>query len=76
LKQLPVRVSEDQGIMDFFWKALLDITEVGEGVIDWKQTFAQSTLDGIQHYSVEQEFPQSLFESIQVSYKYLQELRF
>jgi sugar phosphate isomerase/epimerase len=52
------------------------MTEVGSGVIEWKQIFAKSTQAGIRHYFVEHDEPKSPFESIQTSYQYLQKLRF
>jgi sugar phosphate isomerase/epimerase len=52
------------------------MTEVGKGVIDWKGIFAKADLAGIKHYFVEHDEPKSPFESIQVSYEYLKDLRF
>lgn len=52
------------------------MTEVGSGMIDWKRIFAHSEQAGIKHYFVENDFPKDPFESIQVSYEYLEKLRF
>ena len=52
------------------------MTEVGKGVIDWKGIFAKADLAGIKHYFVEHDEPKTPMESIQVSYGYLQQLRF
>ncbi len=53
-----------------------NMTEVGKGVIDWKGIFAKSDLAGIKHYFVEHDDPKSPFDSIQISYEYLEKLRF
>jgi sugar phosphate isomerase/epimerase len=52
------------------------MTEVGNGVIDWKAIFAKSELAGIKHYFVEHDEPMMPLESIQKSYEYLEKLRF
>lgn len=76
LKKLPVRASQDEGIFEFFEKALPDITEVGDGVIDWKNIFPHSTQAGMQHFFVEHDSPQVPLDSIRTSYQYLDQLRF
>jgi sugar phosphate isomerase/epimerase len=53
-----------------------DMADVGEGVIDWKRIFAKSEEAGIRHYFVEHDDPKSAFDSIRVSYNYMQRLRF
>lgn len=53
-----------------------NMTEVGNGVIDWKAILAKSDLAGIKHYFVEQDISKSPFESIQISYEYVKKLRF
>jgi sugar phosphate isomerase/epimerase len=52
------------------------MTEAGSGVIDWKSIFAKSELAGVKHYFVEHDNPKSPFESVQISYAYLKDLRF
>jgi sugar phosphate isomerase/epimerase len=52
-----------------------DMTEVGSGIIDWKKIFAQSDKAGIKHYIVEHDKPAQPFESIRISYEYLNKLR-
>lgn len=52
------------------------ITEVGSGIIPWKDLLAFSQKAGIKHYFVEHDKPKSPFESIQTSYNYLEKLRF
>ncbi len=53
-----------------------NMTEVGKGVIDWKGIFAKANLGGIKHYFVEHDNPTDPFASIQISYEYLEKLRF
>jgi sugar phosphate isomerase/epimerase len=53
----------------------VDLTEVGSGIIDWKNIFAQSEKAGIKHYIVEHDHPKQPFESITKSYQYLEKLR-
>lgn len=54
-----------------------DFTEVGRGVINFKDIFAQAKKAGIKHYFVEQdETPASPFESIKTSYDFLRNLNF
>jgi sugar phosphate isomerase/epimerase len=52
-------------------------TEVGRGVIDFKQIFENADKAGIKHYFVEQdETPGSPFSSIKTSIDYLKQLEF
>lgn len=52
-------------------------TEVGRGVINFKEIFKQAKKSGIKHYFVEQdETPRSPFESIRISFDYLNKLNF
>jgi sugar phosphate isomerase/epimerase len=52
-------------------------TEVGRGIIDFKQIFARSDEAGIKHYFVEQdETPGSPFASIKISIDYLKRIQF
>ena len=54
-----------------------DITEVGRGVIDFKNIFAKTPKGAIKHYFVEQDrCPGSPFDSIKISYDYLKQLQF
>lgn len=53
----------------------VDLTAVGDGIIDWKKIFAQSDKAGIKHYIVEHDKPENAFESITKSYEYLSKLR-
>lgn len=54
----------------------LDMTSVGNGVIDWKHILGKSEQAGIKHYFVEHDKPQDPFASIEASYAYLKALRF
>jgi len=53
-----------------------NMTEVGKGVIDWKGIFAKADVAGIKHYFVEHDDPKLPFDSAQISYEYLEKLRF
>lgn len=54
-----------------------NFTEVGRGVISFREIFAQAKKAGIKHYFVEQdETPASPFESIKTSYDFLKNLNF
>ena len=53
-----------------------DMTDVGQGVIDWKKIFAHSDEAGIQHYYVEDDYTKDPFATLENSYKYLAALRF
>jgi sugar phosphate isomerase/epimerase len=53
----------------------VDLTSVGDGIIDWKRIFAHSETAGIKHYIVEHDRPADPFESITKSYDYLYKLR-
>lgn len=64
-------------VKDMDGTARKHFTEVGRGVIDFKQIFGQSKQSGVKHYFVEQdETPGSPFDSIKVSYDYLRQVRF
>ncbi len=76
LKKLPVRTAGDEVGRILYDRTLPDITEVGDGVIDWRRAFSQSMQAGIQHFFVEHDSPQSPFDSIRTSYEYLEKLRF
>lgn len=52
------------------------MTDVGMGVIDWKEIFAHSREAGIEHYFVEHDQATDPFRSIATSYEYLQKLEF
>jgi sugar phosphate isomerase/epimerase len=52
------------------------MTEVGRGVIDFKEIFAQREQAGIQHFFVEHDHPADAFASIRTSYEYLRRLEF
>ncbi len=62
--------------MVLYERVLPDMTEVGDGVIDWKRIFSHSTQAGIQYFFVEHDSPQSPLASIKTSYDYLEKLRF
>lgn len=47
-------------------------TEVGNGIIDWNRIFAHAKEAGMKHFFVEQDVSKSPFESIAVSYAYLE----
>jgi sugar phosphate isomerase/epimerase len=50
-------------------------TEVGNGTIDWKAVLAVAEAQGVEHYFVEQDkSDKSPFESIRISYNYLEKL--
>lgn len=51
------------------------LTDVGQGVIDWKRLLGQSWAAGIRHYFVEHDSPASPFESIETSFRYVDALR-
>ncbi len=53
----------------------VDLTSVGDGIIDWKKIFAHSEQAGIKHYIVEHDKPENPFESITKSHEYLEKLR-
>jgi sugar phosphate isomerase/epimerase len=51
-------------------------TEVGRGSIDWKLIFAAAPEGGVKHYYVEQDFcDRPVFESLEISYQYLMNLK-
>ncbi len=53
------------------------ITEVGRGVIDFKTIFASAPAGAIKHYFVEQDTcPGSPFDSLKISFDYLQRLEY
>lgn len=53
------------------------ITEVGQGVIDFKTIFAKAPKGAIKHYLVEQDVcPGSPFDSLKISIDYLNKLEF
>jgi sugar phosphate isomerase/epimerase len=52
------------------------LTDVGSGVIPWKDIFANSGKAGIQHYFVEQDNPSDPFASIKNSYDFLSKLSY
>jgi sugar phosphate isomerase/epimerase len=48
----------------------------GDNSIDWKTIFEHSEEAGIRHYIVEHDNPPAPFESLEESYRYLEQLRF
>jgi len=59
-----------------FGDSLPEMTEVGSGIIDWRQIFRQSNEAGIKHYFVEHDHPKDPFESAKKSCEYLAKVRF
>lgn len=59
-----------------FARAISVMTDVGQGVIDWKRLFGQSKQAGIEHYFVEHDEPKDPLGCIRNSYRYLESLRF
>jgi sugar phosphate isomerase/epimerase len=52
-------------------------TEVGNGIIDFKEIFAQSDKAGVKYFIVEQDqCPGSPFDSLKLSHEYLRKLEF
>ncbi|HUJ32342.1 MAG TPA: sugar phosphate isomerase/epimerase [Candidatus Acidoferrum sp.] len=51
-------------------------TEVGRGIIDFKEIFPHSDQAGIRHYFVEQEDLANPWPSMQINFEYLRDLRF
>jgi sugar phosphate isomerase/epimerase len=74
LKKVPNVATVREG--RFTGASMAELTEVGSGIIDWKRIFSHSEQAGIKHYFVEHDNPQMPIESIRVSYKYLERLRF
>jgi sugar phosphate isomerase/epimerase len=59
-----------------FPRAISLMTDVGQGVIDWKKIFARSNQAGIEHTFVEHDQPKDPLACIRNSYRYLESLRF
>ena len=76
LKKRPAPAPDGEAVFDFFQRSSPEITDVGEGVIDWRHTLSQSSQAGTQHFFVEHDAPPSAFDSIRRSYEYLEKLRF
>jgi sugar phosphate isomerase/epimerase len=76
LRKLPTRTPGDEVGIVLWQNTIPDITEVGEGVIDWKSILSQAMQARIRHYFVEHDAPQSPLESVKTSYDYLERLRF
>jgi sugar phosphate isomerase/epimerase len=53
-----------------------DMTEIGNGVIDWKRIFAHAGQAGIKHYYVEHDLAKDPMEYARASFRYLNGLRF
>jgi sugar phosphate isomerase/epimerase len=75
VKKLP-KVSPEQ-LKDLkFDDQTAQMTSVGDGVIDWKNTFAHAGKAGIEHYFVEQDVSPDPLASLTASYGYLSKLTF
>jgi sugar phosphate isomerase/epimerase len=59
-----------------FPRAIAEMTDVGQGIIDWKRIFAQSKEAGIEHYIVEHDEPADPLSFMRNSFGYLTSLRF
>ncbi|HTE00404.1 MAG TPA: sugar phosphate isomerase/epimerase [Mucilaginibacter sp.] len=55
-------------------KDLKTLEPVGEGVVDFKNIFANAKIAGVKHYFVEHDMPKDAFASITTSYKNLRAL--
>ena len=49
-------------------------TEVGHGITDWKTVIKTARQFGVQHYFVEQEFPEKPLDSVRMSYAFLRSI--
>jgi sugar phosphate isomerase/epimerase len=76
LKQLKRLPAQDFRVALPFDQVFPELSEVGLGVIDWKQQLSYSSSAGVQHYFVEHDAAKSPFDSIQQSYRYLRALNF
>ncbi|MEJ2794723.1 sugar phosphate isomerase/epimerase [Iodobacter sp. LRB] len=74
LKQLKRLPKQDFRVALSFDQVFTELSEVGPGVIDWKQQLSLSSRAGVQHYFVEHDVAKLPFDSIQQSYRYLSEL--
>jgi sugar phosphate isomerase/epimerase len=75
VKKIPDRAWVYGGRFDGDY-VLPDMTEVGNGIIDWKRIFAHSEQAGIKHYFMEHDEPKMPMECARISCEYLQRLRF
>jgi len=50
------------------------MTEVGSGVIDWAEIFRHRERAGVRHYFVEHDSPGKPFQSVESSFRYLNQL--
>jgi sugar phosphate isomerase/epimerase len=57
-------------------KQMAFLTEVGSGILPWKDIFANAGKAGIQHYFVEHDNPSDAFASIKSSYDFLSKLNY
>jgi hypothetical protein len=49
-----------------------DMTEVGSGMIDYKELFGMASVSGMKEFFVEQDtIKGNVFESVQASYNYI-----
>jgi sugar phosphate isomerase/epimerase len=75
VKRLPKPSPRDGAVLTTA-QVLPDMTDVGNGIIDWKRIFAASAHAGIQHFFVEHDEPADPIASITRSFGYLRALRF
>jgi sugar phosphate isomerase/epimerase len=73
LKRLPI---QNFKVPLPFDQVFPELSELGLGVIDWKQQLSLSASAGVQHYFVEHDVARFPFDSIQQSYRYLKEIGF
>jgi sugar phosphate isomerase/epimerase len=73
IKQLPSPEDAPNASPD---KQASFLTEVGGGIIPWKEIFANSGKAGIQYYFVEHDNPADAFASIKKSYDFLHALNY
>lgn len=53
-----------------------EMTNVGQGSIDWKRIFANADKGGVTHYIVEHDNPKAPLDDLGSSYAYVRDLRF
>jgi sugar phosphate isomerase/epimerase len=72
VKKIPPR----EGTTPVAFEAVFpEMTNIGDGILDWKKILGECEKAGVKYYFVENDYPKSPIEFLQASYKYLSQVQ-
>ncbi|MDR0795493.1 MAG: sugar phosphate isomerase/epimerase, partial [Tannerella sp.] len=76
LKDMPANIQCGQGLTDFSKLTEADFAPIGSGIVDFPAIFKLNSIAGAKHFTVESDKPGDMATFLELSGKYLRNLRF